>query len=99
MMKPSVSLMNFTPTSTAFVSAVFTTMGTADGLNRVVQGQLPATTRTVTTGAGASILPLSSTARLRIVAAPRAPGDQSKLQVEVPRAARHVAPPSTETST
>src|SRR5258705_1609566 len=98
-MKPATSLLNFTPSSTALVSAALGRTGTVDGFHRLVQGQLPAMIATVTPLLATSGLPLSSNARLRIVVTPITPGDQSKLQIEVPSAPCHVAPPSTETST
>src|SRR6185295_8583919 len=98
-MKPSVSLLNLTPTSTALTSATLGLMGTVDGFHKLVHGQLPAITDTVTLLLGAPRLPLSSMARLRSAAVPSTPGDQVKLQIEVPSAVRHVAPLSTETST
>src|SRR6185295_17256573 len=98
-MKPSMSLLNFTPSSYGLESAALGLVGTVDGFHRLVHGQAPTTTGTVTPAPGASRLPLSSIARLRIVAVPSAPGDQSNVQVRVPRATRHVAPPSTDTST
>src|SRR5206468_985788 len=98
-MKPAMSLLNFTPSSIASASAALGMVGTTEGCHRLVHGHRPATTDTVTPLLGASRLPLSSIARLRIVAEPSAPGDQSKLQVAVPCAACHVAPPSTDTST
>src|SRR6185295_10920714 len=98
-MKPSTSLLNFTPSSYAPVSAALEVAGTADGPHKLVHGHAPATTVTVTPAPADSRLPLSSTARLRSVAVPSAPGDQSKLHGEVPCAARHVVPPSMETST
>src|SRR2546423_13550279 len=98
-MKPLTSLLNFTPTSIALASPAFGAAGPTDGGHKLVHGQLPTTIETVTPGPAPSMLPLSSIARLRIVTGPTAPGDQSKLQVDVPCAGRHLAPPSTDTST
>src|SRR4051812_38092847 len=98
-MNPSMSLLNFTPSSYGLESAALGLVGTVDGFHRLGHGQAPTTTDTVTPAPADSRLPLSSTARLRIVAAPRTPGDQSKLHVEVPLAVCHVDPPSTDTST
>src|SRR5438876_9677352 len=98
-MKPSMSLLNFTPNSTALPSAALGTVGVAAGLHRLVHGHVPTTTVTLTPAPADSRLPLSSTARLRIVTAPSTLGDQSKLHVEVPDATCHVVPPSTDTST
>src|SRR3954468_4276535 len=98
-MNPSMSLLNFTPSSYGLESAALGLVGTVDAFHRLGHGQAPTTTDTVMPALADSRLPLSSTARARIDAAPRTAGDQSKLQVEVPVAARHVVPPSTETST
>src|SRR5262249_12629097 len=98
-MKPSMSLLNSTPSSTALVSAALGTVGTAVGRQMLVQGQSPCSIDTVAPAPAASRLPLSSIARTLIVAEPGTPGVQSKLHSVVPLAAFHVVPPSTETST
>src|SRR6267378_3992937 len=98
-MKPLISLLNFTPSSYGLESAALGFVGSVAGFQRLVHGHAPTTTDTVTPAPAASRLPLSSTARLRSVADPSAPGDQSKLHVDVPVATCHVVPPSTDTST
>src|SRR5438093_2723797 len=98
-MKPPMSLLNFTPSSSALPSATLGTAGTTDGLKIVLHGQVPAMTVTLTPLLAVSTLPLSSIARLRIVAGPSTPKNPLNVHVDVPCAARHVAPPSTETST
>src|SRR3954463_1629950 len=98
-MKPSMSLLNFTPSSYGLGSAALGLVGTIEAFHRFGHGPAPTTTDTVMPPPADSRLPLSSTARLRSVADPSAPGDQSKLQVVVPCAACHVVPPSTDTST
>src|SRR4051812_15350844 len=98
-MKPSASLLNLTPTSTALVSSELAMIGTADGFQSVVHGHVPAITETVAPAPADSMLPLSSIARVRIVADPTVPGFQPKLQLDPPCARCHVAPLSTDTST
>src|SRR4051794_2893061 len=98
-MKPSMSLLNSTPSSTALPSAALGTVGTAVGFHRLVHGHSPWAIDTVVPGPAASRLPLSSIARALIVAEPGTPGVQSKLHSVVPLAAFHVVPPSTDTST
>src|SRR3954469_4694608 len=98
-MNPSMSLLNLTPSSYGLVSAALGLVGTTAGFQRFGHGHAPTTTETVMPGPAASRLPLSSTARLRIVTGPRTLGDQSKLHVVVPAATCHVLPPSTDTST
>src|SRR5262245_61241578 len=98
-MKPLTSLLNLTPTSTAVPSPEFRTAGVTVGFHSVVHGQLPGPMVTVTPAPAVWMLPLSSIARLRMLALPTAPGDQSKLHALVPVAVRQVAPPSTDTST
>src|SRR5712691_629993 len=97
-MTPSMSARNFTPTSTAFGSGTSTSHGTADP-SQIVQGQLAGVTVIVVGVFAPSRLPLSSTARLRILAVPSTPGLQLKLQLSRPMAGCHLAPPSTDTST
>src|SRR4051794_15557367 len=99
LMKPLMSLLNFTPSSTAFPSVLLGRLGTIDGCQRLVHGQVPGVTDTGTLGPGGSTLPLSSMARLRIVTEPVALGIQSKVHVDTPWAVCHVVPPSTETWT
>src|SRR3954469_24824670 len=98
-MNPSMSLLNLTPSSYGFESAALGLVGTVDGFHRLGHGHAPTTTDTLMPGPADSRFPLSSTARVRMVADPRTAGDQSKLHVEVPDAACHVVPPSTDTST
>src|SRR5215210_802818 len=98
-MKPSMSVRNFTPSSTGFPSAAATTPGTVDGSHRLVQGQLPWPTVTDTLLTAVWMLPLSSIARLRSVAVPSAPGTQSYVHAVRPCAWCQVAPSSTDTST
>src|SRR3954466_16307144 len=98
-MNPSRRLLNLPPSSYGLRSAALGLVGTAEGFHRFGHGQAPTTTETDTPAPADSRLPLSSPARLRIVPAPRTPGDQSKLHVEVPDAVCHVVPPSTDTST
>src|SRR3954466_14119868 len=97
--KPLMSLLNLTPSSYGLGSGALGLVGTVDGFHRLGHGHAPTITDTVTPEPAASRLPLSSTARLRIVTAPTAPGDQSSLQAGVPAATRHGAPPSSDTST
>src|SRR3954470_18119094 len=98
-MNPSMSVRNFTPSSTAFASAAAMTPGTVDGSHRLVQGQLPCPTVTATLLPPTWMLPLSSIARLRSVAVPSAPGTQSYVHAVRPCAWCHVAPLSVDTST
>src|SRR5436305_888757 len=98
-MKPSMSLLNLTPSSYGLASDELGFVGTVDGFHRFGHGQAPTTTDTVMPLPADSRLPLSSIARLRSVADPSPPGDQSKLQVVVPCATCQVVPPSTDTST
>ena len=77
-MKPPTSLENFTPTSIAFVSPLSAFCGTVTSwFHRLVQGQRLGPTVTAAPAEGASILPLSSVARLWMIAEPVAPGVQS----------------------
>src|SRR5215470_16448230 len=98
-MKPSMSLLNFTPSSYGLASPASGIGGTDVGFHRLVHGQSPGATTTVTVPPVVSTLPLSSIPRTLIVAEPSAPGVQSKFHTVVPCADRQVAPPSTETST
>src|SRR5437867_1048461 len=98
-MKPPMSLLNFTPSSSALPSATLGTAGTTDGLKIVLHGQVPAMTVTLTALPAVSTLPLSSIARLRIVAGPSTPKNPLNVHDDVPCAACHVTPPSSDTST
>src|SRR4029077_15979556 len=98
-MKPSMSLLNATPSSTALVSAALGTVGTADGRQMLVHGHSPWAIDTVGPTPARPRVPVSAIARTLIVAAPGTPGVQPKLHNVVPVAAFHVVPPSTDTST
>src|SRR5262249_9896481 len=89
---------NLRPTSMALGSLTSTCQGTADA-SQIVQGQLAAVIVIAVGVFGASMFPLSSTARLKMFTAPRTPGRQVKLQLSSPTARCHVVPPLTETST
>src|SRR5215471_17588155 len=100
-MKPSVSTRKRTPSSFALASPPSGTDGTVEP-SHAVHGQAggPAgVTVTLTPGPGVSRFPQSSTARTRSVTTPVACGVQANVQLEVPVAGAHVAPPSTDTST
>src|SRR5882672_10661199 len=76
------------------------TTGAAEGFQTLVHGQSPVTMLTVTPMPGDSTLPLSSMARVRIVADPTAPGCQSYAHVVgVGMSAGCQLVPSNETST
>src|SRR5689334_22089232 len=96
-MKPERVDRNLTPTSTAAVSF-------AEGLRGVVetfqmlQGHARGATFTVVPADGISRLPLSSTARLRMLTLPDFVGRKVYDHDERPRAGCH-GPPSRETST
>src|SRR4029079_1087904 len=92
-MNPSMSLVNCTPSSTALVSAALGTAGTAPDRQMLVHGHSLAAIETTTPAPAASRLPLSSIARLLIVADPGAPGVQSKLHRLLPAAALPTSPP------
>src|SRR6185295_10789341 len=79
-------------------SAASTFQGLAEE-GQSVQGHPAGMMFTVVTADGCSRLPVSSTARLMMFAAPRTPGLQLNVQLSRPDARRHVDPPSTETST
>src|SRR3982751_414284 len=98
-MNPSMSLVNWTPSSTALVSAALGTAGTAPERQMLEHGHSFAAIDSATPAPADSRLPLSSIARLLMVAPPGAPGVQSKLHNVVPLADFHVVPPSTDTST
>src|SRR4051812_27276781 len=93
-----MSLVNWTPSSTALLSAALGTAGTAPERQMLAHGHSLAAIDSATPVPAASRLALSSIARLLIVAAPGA-GVQSKLHNVVPVADFHVVPPSTDTST
>ena len=75
--------------------------GTADGFHRLVHGHSPRITDTVMPAPAASMLPLSSIARVRMFAgADRRPASSRIDHDDVPvRLACQVVPPSTDTST
>src|SRR5262245_24321629 len=98
-MKPSMSLVNCTPSSTALASAALATPGAAVGCQMLVHGQTPGTIETAEPAPATSRFPLSSIARTLMLAEPGTPGVQSTFQRVVPCAAFQVAPPSTDTST
>src|SRR3989442_14894881 len=97
-MTPLMSGRNLTPTSIAFTSGTSTCHGTADA-SQIVHGQLAAVTVIVVVVVAPSRFPLSSTARLRILAGPSAPGPHLKLLLSRPMAGCHLAPPPTQPST
>src|SRR5436190_19130483 len=98
-MKPPTSPLNFTPSSSALVSAALGLAGTTDGLKIDVHGHEPAMTITLTAPPTVSTLPLSSIARLRIAAGPSTPKNPLNVHDDVPCAACHVTPPSSQAST
>jgi hypothetical protein len=74
-MKPSSSERNFTPSSTAWLSSVAAVPGCS--FSKIEHGQTAGEAAPTTTGTpseGVSRLPLSSTARLRMVAGPASCG-------------------------
>ncbi len=72
-MKPASSERNLTPSSTA--SGSFSSGAVKESF-QIEQGQVREVTLTVTPAPGVSRLPLSSAARVLIVALPAAPGVQ-----------------------
>src|SRR6185436_4554609 len=98
-MKPLTSLRNFNPRLTGLGSSTSGMAGTVPLLHNEEHGQVPPSTVTVSMVAGFWRLPLSSIARTSTVVWRSAPGVQSKLHDEAPCAARHVVPPSTDSST
>src|SRR3981081_275096 len=86
------------PTSMAWPSFAEGFAGTAFA-GKSVHGQARGLTVTPTLDDGLSRLPLSSTARLRIVVAPETPGVHEYVQLAAPVALCQVVPPSVETST
>src|SRR5918993_1298058 len=98
-MKPSTSLLNFTPSSYSPESAALALAGTADEFHRLVHGHSPTMIETVMPDPTDSTLPLSSVALVLMVAVPTMPGVHSIVHDDVPVAFFHVVPPSTDTST
>src|SRR6185436_11353078 len=98
-MKPLTSLRNFNPRLTGLESSTSGTAGTVPDRHNDGHGQLPPSTLTVSTVAGFCRFPLSSIARASTLVWPSAPGVHSKLHDAAPCAARHVVPPSTDSST
>src|SRR5215212_6532584 len=97
---PARSVRNRTPSSTALLSPVSITLGdTVPG--QIVQGheRIPVPVVTLTDAGVDWRLPLSSTARLLMVATPLTVGVHLYVQLERPVAGCHVVPPSTDTST
>src|SRR5205085_5479728 len=91
-----------TPNSMAWPSFSFDVSGPSVGLN-IVHGHTtgaegPTVITTTFCVPSVSMLPKSSKLLLLIVTVPSAVGVQLKLQLVVPLATFHVAPPSTETS-
>src|SRR4051794_5723485 len=91
---PATSERNFTPSSVAFGSPSSASPGLT--VPHSEQGQ---DTATGVPADGVSRLPLSSTARVRIVVDGFPCGIHEYVQLVVPDAGCHVAPPSVETST
>src|SRR2546429_2942333 len=98
LMKPAVSVRNFTPSSIALGSLTSTFHGAA-AASQMVHGHAAGVIVTAVGVFAPSRLPLSSTARLRMFTPPSVPGRQVKLQLSCPLARCHVVAPSTETST
>src|SRR6188472_489928 len=100
--EPATSEVNFTPSVTEAVSESATVPGTVDAV-QTLHGQPPPPepdpTVTGTPGPAVSRLPLSSTARLRIVVEKFPDGVQVYVQLARPLAGCHVLPLSTDTST
>src|SRR5471030_3296528 len=99
-MKPAVLERNLTPSSVELVSPSSAFCGVAvDG--QIVQGhvRVEAVIVTVRPADGVSMFPLSSNARLLIVAEPTTIGVHWYVQLVVPVAWFQVVPPSVETST
>src|ERR1700761_9459097 len=96
--EPAESARNLTPTSMALPSPLSRAAGAVDEF-QILQGQVTGTTLTLTPLPGVSMLPLSSTARLKSVIEPAALGVHTKLQLERPVAGCQVLPPSPENST
>src|ERR1700730_14997011 len=98
LIKPTASGWNLTPTSMALASLLSTCHGAADA-PQMLHGQSADVTVTARGVFAPSMLPLSSTARLRRFAVPSTPGLQVKLQLSRPVARCHLTPPSKEIST
>ena len=96
----SMYMLGWTPSSTDAASEASTVPGVVAGF-QIVHGQARTggSTVTATPGPGVSRFPQSSAARLLIVTGPAAPVFHSYVQLDVPLARFHVAPPSTDTST
>src|SRR5215472_12375843 len=97
-MNPASVVRNFTPSSTELVSVEEGFPGTVEALH-ILHGHGRGATVTVIPADGVSMLPLSSTARLRKLTLPDLVGSQVKVHDERPLAGCQVRPPSTETST
>src|SRR5712691_11774306 len=103
MMLPATSARNLTPTSSALLSASLGDVGIV--APQIVHGHIWAPMVTCVPADGVSRLPLSSTARLRIVVSPCGPGVHTYVQLNIPipvmttLARCQVEPESTETST
>ena len=98
MTKPLTSARKRTPSSTLPGSALSIVPGVAP-LPQMLQGHWRPVTLMDTTAVGVSRLPLSSTARLLMVAEPLVSGVQLYVQLPRPVAGCQVVPPSVETST
>src|SRR5882757_1086929 len=96
--EPPASARNLTPSSIALPSPLSTVVGALDEF-QILQGQVAGTILTLTPLPGVSMLPLSSTARLKSVIEPTVLGVHTKLQLERPIAGCQVLPPSPENST
>src|SRR4029079_14078947 len=100
--EPATSEVNSTPSVTGAVSESATVPGTIDA-GHTLQGHPPPPEPDPTVigmlAPGASRLPLSSTARLRIVVEKLPEGGHVEVQFARPLAGCHVAPLSTDSST
>src|SRR5690242_5307986 len=101
-MYPLMPLRNLTPSSTAAASLSDAFVGTDDG-GQMLLGQLvllpPRPSVTLTPFEAVSGRPLSSIARLRVLAVPLPPVVHGSVQLVVPAARFQVVPASAETST
>src|SRR3954471_14863961 len=99
-MYPFESARNFIPSSTDAVSPSSIGAGGTTEASQTEQGHdfVPPIV-TATPAEGVSTLPVSSKPRLRIVVGPDPETVHANDQVVVPDAARHVVPPSVDTST
>src|SRR5689334_19741246 len=95
-MVPLVSDLNFTPSSTALSKPISGTFGTELALQIVINAG--GGTVTVIPAEGVSMFPLSSIARLRMLIVPDPETVQLYVQLPLPVALCHVAPPSVDTS-